>query len=485
MERSYGRAINGLGAGLGVGVLLTFLLLPPLESLTPLGMKVLGVFLFTALWWAFVDTAFSSFLCVALFALVGIMAPNEVFAAALGNWLVIFLIGCFGLTEAIRVSGFVHRFALWFLSRPFATGRPFLLLTLFFLGVTFMGAIMSPTVTIILFMSLMVPMLEAMGYKRGDHFPAMLIMGTGWVSLAAFMMTPIGHVSNVMYMEWIRRDAGYALSFPAWLIVGVPVGLLFYFLLLGFFRYVVRPDMGRFSAMADEYVRREAGKMGPMKLEEKITLWVFFGVVMCWMLPGIAGNLLPGVSAYLDRMGYAIPPLVGAILLQLIRVKDQPLLTFRQWMMGVEWGSIALVAAIMAIGAVIGDPKTGIPQFLTGILQPVVNAHFYVLVLVSVTWVVLQTNVMSNIVSATLVYTIIMPAVIAAGVGNPVALGFTIFAGSHFAFCLPSGTTVTAIIAGSGWVPVRFMAGYGVILIVPIILLLTFVCYPFASLIYR
>lgn len=479
------RGNQWIGAGLGVVVLLIFLLLPPFEPLTPLGMKVLGVFLFTVLWWVSVDLAFSSFLCLALFALTGIMAPNEVFAVALGNWIVMFLIGCFGLAEAIRLSGFSHRFALWFLNRPFAMGRPFLLVALFLFGVTLMAAVVSPTVAVILFMGLMTPMLEGMGYKKGDRFPAMLIMGIGWSALSAFMMTPIGHVTNVMFMEWIRRDVGYTLSFPAWMVVGVPMGLLFYFLLLGFFRYVVRPDVGQFSAMANEYVHKEAGNVGPMKLEEKIALWVFGGVVVCWMLPGIAGDILPGVAAYLDRMGFAIPPLVGAILLQLIRVKDRPLVTFHQWMAGVEWGVIALVAAIMAIGAVIGKPETGLPQFMTGILQPVIDAPVFVLVLVSVAWVVLQTNLMSNIVSATTVYTFIMPAVIAADVANPVALGFTIVAGSHYAFTLPSGTAVTAIMVGSGWVPLRFLAGYGAMALVPIILLFTFVCYPFASWIYR
>ncbi len=476
------KGIQWVGGGLGIVVLVVFLLLPPLEPLTELGMKTVGVFLFTVLWWVFVDTGFSSFVCIALFALVGIMGPREVFAASLGSWLVIFLIGCFGLTEAIRLSGFSRRFAFWFLTRPFAKGHPWLLLMLFFLAVTIMGAFMSTTVTTILFMSLAVPMLEAMGYKKGERFPAMIVMGIAWAAASSFVMTPIGHGSNLMCMDWVRRDLGYIISFPGWLAVGVPLGLLTYFLLMGTFRFIVRPDVSRFSAMAGDYIRREAETIEPMKLKEKIALGVFFGVVVCWILPGMG---VPGVSGYLDKMGFAIPPLIGVALLCIIRVENQPLLSFRQWMTGVEWGAIALCAAIMAIGAVIGKPETGIPQLLTGAIQPIVaNAPFFVVVLVSVVWVTLQTNIMSNLVSATLVYTVMMPAVIAAGVGNPVALGFSIFAACHYAFCLPSATTVTAIVIGSGWVPVSFMARYGFILIVPIVLIFAFVCYPFASFVY-
>lgn len=247
------------------------------------------------------------------------------------------------------------------------------------------------------------------------------------------------------------------------------------------------PDVSKITAMTTEYIRRITGKMGAMKLKEKLALGVFLGVVVCWMLPGIAGNILPGVSAYFQGIGFATPALVGASLLCVIRVKNQPLLTFRQWMTeGMEWGSTVLVAAIMAIGVAIGNPETGIPQLLTGIFQPIaMSVPFYVFVLISVLWVVLQTNVMSNLVSLTLVYSIMVPVAVAAGVGNPAALGATIAATSNYAFSLPSATTTTAIVIGSGWVSVGFMGRYGPILIVPIVLLFAFIGYPFASFIFR
>ncbi len=480
------RGVQWIGVGLGIVVLVIFLLLPPLEPLTELGMKTVGVLLFTVIMWVFVGTSYPSLLCIAVLALTGVMTPNAVFAASLGNWLVIFLIGCFGLTEAIRLSGFSQRFAMWFLTRPFARGHPWLLLALFFLAVTVLGAVMSSAVTTIVFLSIATSILEGVGYQKGDRFAATLITGIGWAATASFAMTPIGHGSNMIAIEWIRRDLGYTISFPGWMAVGIPMGLLTYLLFLVVFRYVIRPDMSKFSAMASDYISREAGKIGPMKLEEKIALGVFFGVFLFWMLPSTTSRVLPEMAAYLDKLGFAIPPLVGAILLSIISVKNKPLLTFRDWMMGVEWGTVVLVAAIMVIGDAIGKPETGIVELMTGIIRPVVTgAPFFVVVLLSLLWVVIQTNLISNLVSAMLVYTVVMPAVIAAGVGNPAALGFTIFTSCHMAFSLPSATAATAIVMGSGWVPVKFMARYGVILIIPIVLLYTFVCYPFASFIFR
>ena len=481
------RGRRWVGPGLGVVALFVFLLLPPLEPLTALGMKVVGIFLFTIIWWATVSIGYPSLLCIALLALTGVMTPKAVFAASMGNWVVLFLIGCFGLSEGLRVTGFSRRFALWFLTRPFAAGRPWMLLAMFLLACTLLGSIMSSTATCIVFMAIAVPMLEALGYKKGDPFASMFMIGIAWAATASLAMTPIAHAGNIMMMDWLRSDFSYVISFPQWMLFGIPVGLLVYLMVLGAFRYVVRPDVSKVRAMASGYVRQEASKMGAMKLQEKLAVGIFLGVVVCWILPGIAGNILPGVGAFLDKMGYAIPALVGASLLCLIRVKNQPLMTFQQWMRGgVEWGATVLAASIMVMGVVLGNPETGIPELLTNIFQPLATGvPFNVFLIITMLWVVLQTNLMSNLVSMTLVYNTMVPVAAGVGLGNPIALGATISAASNYAFSLPSATTTTAIVIGSGWVSVKFMARYGVILIIPIVLAFTFICYPYASLLFR
>ena len=133
------RRFQWIGAGLGIAILIVFLLLPPLAPLTSLGMRTVGVFLCTICFWVAVDTAFSSLLCIALLAVAGVLTPNEAFSASLGSWLPVFLIACFGLSEALSLTGFSRRFAFWFLTRPFAKGHPWILLSLLFLAVTYLG----------------------------------------------------------------------------------------------------------------------------------------------------------------------------------------------------------------------------------------------------------------------------------------------------------------------------------------------------------
>jgi sodium-dependent dicarboxylate transporter 2/3/5 len=155
-------------------------------------------------------------------------------------------------------------------------------------------------------------------------------------------------------------------------------------------------------------------------------------------------------------------------------------------MQGVEWPTVAFVAAITAMRAVIGNPDTGIPQMAGNIFGPLVTAApFPIYRLIGQVWVGTQTQLMSNMVSATLVYTVMIPALMAAGVGNPAAMAFTVFTGARTGFALPSATSTTAMVTGSGWVPIPYMFKWGGILIVPVAVLFTFVFYPWVDYVFR
>ncbi len=474
-----------LAYGVILAILFSSFVITPPDPLTPLGMRAMGIFLATVAGWIFFGTGYISVLCVVLFALFGVMTPAEAFANSWGSWLVIFMISCFGMSEGLRVTGFSRRFAIWFISRRFSRGKPWLLVTMFLLGCTLMGAVMSLTVTTIVFMAIAQPMLEGLGYKKGDVFSSMVMMGIAWAATASSAMTPIGHVLNVLIIEWLETDFGITMPFAHFMMVGIPLGLIVFGLVLLVFRFVVRPDVAQFGGMAAKFIETESAKMGPMKLEEKWAVGIFLSVVFLWISPGIFSRIAPGMGLYIKNMGYAVPAVVGACMMCIVKVKDRPVLSYREWMAnGVEWTTISLCAAVMVIGAAIGKEETGIQAFLTKLFQPIVDkAPPNILVMITLLWTVLQTNAMSNTVTGSLVYRIMVPAT-AAGMGNSAAFAFVISAAANYAFVLPSATTSTAIVVGSGWVPVRFLAKYGLLMVIPVVLLLTFIGYPYAAMIF-
>lgn len=107
------------GPVLGILVLVVFLSLPPLDPFTPTGMKTIGIFCFTVAWWISLGIDFPSIICILLLIVTGVSTPEGVFAF-LGHWIIFFVLGCFGMSESLKGTGFSHRFAFWFLTRPFA-----------------------------------------------------------------------------------------------------------------------------------------------------------------------------------------------------------------------------------------------------------------------------------------------------------------------------------------------------------------------------
>jgi len=273
-------------------------------------MKVAGIFLFTVIWWATSGRGFTSIISIVLLAVTNVMTPTEIFANSWGNRLVLMLVGAFGLSEALRFTGFSRRFALWFISRKFVSGHPWRLVAMFLLACTVLGSFTSSTNACLVSLAIAEPMLQTMGYKKGDRFAAMLIMGIAWAATSSSAITPIAHSTVLTMIDWLQRDFSYRVGFPHWIAFGIPVGLLSYLVLLAFYRYIVRPDVRLISSPETfEYIRQQASALPPVTLQEKTSIGVFLSVVAIWIVPSLISSTLPQVSTYLDKLGTAIPPL--------------------------------------------------------------------------------------------------------------------------------------------------------------------------------
>jgi sodium-dependent dicarboxylate transporter 2/3/5 len=139
----------------------------------------------------------------------------------------------------------------------------------------------------------------------------------------------------------------------------------------------------------------------------------------------------------------------------------------------------------MVLRKLIANPETGIPLLFTNVFEPISKTvPFVVFLLISVGWALLQTQFMSNFVTMTLVYTVMMPLAVATGAGDPIALAWAVNTAACLAIIFPSGTVVSALIIGSGEVYMSVVVRYGSFMVLFILLLITFVVYPYASFVF-
>ncbi len=123
------RRLFGLIAG--PAAFIVCVLAPPLPDVTEVGMRTLGIFLWTVLWWVCepIPIPTTSFLAMALLIFCGVQTVAEGFATW-ANWINIFLLASMIIGHATSVHGLTKRIAYRMVASPLVAAKPWRLLLL-------------------------------------------------------------------------------------------------------------------------------------------------------------------------------------------------------------------------------------------------------------------------------------------------------------------------------------------------------------------
>jgi solute carrier family 13 (sodium-dependent dicarboxylate transporter), member 2/3/5 len=128
--------------GLWVGPLLfvVSLLTPPLEGVTPVGMRTLGIFLWTAAWWLSeaIPIPATSLFALAMLALWGVLSVADAFSTW-ANWVIILLLGAFIIGHALTLHGLTKRIAYQMAGSSLVGGSPWRPVMMFGIGAALMS----------------------------------------------------------------------------------------------------------------------------------------------------------------------------------------------------------------------------------------------------------------------------------------------------------------------------------------------------------
>ena len=463
-----------------IGIFLMFFgqLFPAPAGLTALDMQIVGIFLGTIFLWLFVSTTWPSILAIVAVAISPIFTFAQALSGSMGSWVTSFVLFSSIVTAALSKSGFLKRFAVWFISRPIAKKNPWALIFLFLLGPLVMGAFMSPIPVYVVFAAIAVEIFNELGYEKGERMPQMLILGILSVSSLSTASTPIAHTVPILAFSLYEKDMGTAIDFTSFTIFGVTVSLIILVVMLLIFRYVFKPDLSKIQNFDASFLNKNKT---PVTREEKYSLIVFLCVVVLWLLPGIIKDILPGVYGFLNGLGTAVPAMVGVVALCLIKVDKTPLIDFNESFKTVPWTAVMMVAAAMILGSALTHEDVVVTQYIVDLVAPVTSGLSpTIFVLFVALFTIVFTNFASNTVTVTLIYTMIMPLVLSGTVSgvNPAALACIIGAGACLAQATPPSTAQAAIAAGSGWLKVDVMFRYGFLIGAIEVIVLAFIGYP-------
>lgn len=463
----------------------TFRYLPAPSGLSASGMQVLGIFLGVLILWLTISIDWPSVLLIGALALVPELKFSTILSGAYGNSTFVFLMYTFVVTYALGKTSYIKRIAISFITSKLSRKGPWWFVTLYFASILFIGSFISPTVLFFVYLPIAEEIFEILGLKKGDKLAATIMMGTVIMCGISSGMTPIAHVFPLIAMGLYEDAYGVAISYASYMGVCVPVGLICATLTILVFKFILRPDM---SALKEFDPSKISGVDGKPSKSEKFILWVFILVIFLWVFPGAITDIITSgpiyeIFSYIDGFGTALPPIIGTVILCIVHIDGEPVMKFSEAMSkGVSWPSLIMCASTLALGNAITNTDIGLTTWLSESLTPVIsNMSPIIMVLIFTLWAAIQTNVSSNMVTATLVSATALA--ITAGMAGINVAGVIINIGmmAAYAFATPPAMPCVAIAGSSGWTNTMQMMKYGFLVMVLCVLVATFVGYPLAG----
>ena len=455
--------------GLVLAVALQFIPVP--EGLSREAWVLASLALLMAAWWATeaIPIAATALIPLAVFPFVGVI-PMRTAAAPYADPIVMLLLGGFIVALAIERWNLHARIALNIVA-AFGS-RPALMVLGFMFACAFLSMWISNTATTLMMIPIALKVAEAVSEEGVDSkmFAPALALAVAYSASVGGIMTPVGTPTNLIAMGFLEREFERQISFPEWMILGVPAALLIIpamWLILT--RWAFKVDGVAPSSAGHEVVmkaKRDLGKMSPAELRVALA----FGVVaLLWMgrtLPGFLigqpdmtfgwNPVLAWLSTALDlpitlALGNAQIAMAGALSMFLIPAggKGNEGKALMDWetVQRLPWAVIILFGGGLSLAAAI--QATGLAEWIGSYLEWVAALPLFVTLLILALIVVFLTELTSNVATVSGFLPVLAAVAVAAGV-PPEYLIVPVALAASCAFMLPVATAPNAIVYASG-----------------------------------
>lgn len=405
-------------------------------------------------------------------AIVLQVVPARAAFAPFADPIIFLFIGSFILAEAMFVHGLDRRIAFTALSSRVVGSSPARIL--FVYGAVAAGISMwisNTATTAMMFpigLSIVSHMTAGREAEKGsrDFAMAMMLMAAFGASVGG-IGTPIGTPPNLIGIGMLARITGTQISFFKWMLLGVPIVLLLFGFLVGYFYWRTLRHLTLDAARTD-IIQEELRRLGPLTGGQRNVMIAFGLTVALWLAPGILAIIGLGATRFARGFNAAVPESVaamsGAILLFLLPVSWRSRRFTLAWeeAVRIDWGIILLFGGGLAMGELAFS--TGLAESMGRGITSWLPAHSVLSLTVLFTAVaIVMSEAASNTASANMIVPVAIAVSVAAGV-SPIepALGATL--GASMGFMMPISTPPNAIVYSSGHVPITSMMKHGIVL---------------------
>lgn len=309
------------------------------------------------------------------------------------------------------------------------------------------------------------PISEVIRVPDVRKFGVGLVLAIAWSATIGGLGTLLGSPPNAIVAGYISDELGRKIGFLEWMMLGVPIVILFTFIAwLLITRVLFRFQLDEVPG-GKQLIDDEIAKLGRMSQGEKTVLVVFVVAAFLWIVPGLLagigdlGERLPWLGIFNDTV-----VAIGAGVLLFLLPGDKKGVMALDWKdaeKGLPWGVLLLFGGGLSLAGAVA--ATGLDAWFGEQVTGLGALPIILLIAVVVLLVLFLTEITSNTATAATFIPILGGVAIGIGV-DPMTLLIPAALAATCAFMLPVGTPPNAIVFASGQVKIIEMVRGGLVL---------------------
>lgn len=440
----------------------------PWSTLTPMGVRVLGVFIGALLMTIATDQTFWPAI-LGIFALVfnGYMTGTQALTTWFGGNTIQQFIWICVLCGALKDSGAPVVISKKLLNMRICKGRPWVFVFVFFLASAIVGMMLAAgSPTILLMYSMLDGVFQAANLDDNNpkekEFKKEMLLGTYLASMGAFLVPYMGYaLNNQAIVNPILESYGFSFDNAAYFISTSACWLVFTISYVLIMRFVWKSDVSKL-------VNFDISSMGMTKEDLKLNKrqCILLGSLLIGVIYLMSLNFLPqswsGYEIY-SRMGTVWVWIVIIAILCMIKVNGQPFINGVKMLQNhTLWGIIALLGCFSICGSAIASDELGIKAWIVELLGPMLSgANWIWLVVIVVVLATVTTNFSNGMAVAFTLHTVTLPFACEMMIGsralNPTVLAAAIIYCSEIAYLTYGAMVYAALLLTRKEVDKKFL----------------------------
>ncbi len=296
------------------------------------------------------------------------------------------------------------------------------------------------------------------------QFSTALMLMTAYGITVGGLLTPLGDPSNLLGLGFIDERLGVDISFREWVGLAAPIVAVLFPVLCVLVLLLNRPEVGRIPG-ARRLVRQERDELGPLSRGEVNTVIAFGIAIFLWLLPTVVG-LIAGRSSGIhtllsERLDPSVVAIMAAALLFALPVDWRRRHFTLTWADAtrIDWGTVLLMGTGLTLGRLMAS--TGLAEMIGHSLANGLGSASPAVIYASAAGIaILISETTSNTASVGIMVPIV-PALTAAGGGDPLTAALIAVFAATYGFMLPISTSANAIAFSTGRIPITRMIRTG------------------------